>query len=112
MMVQKPEHFGQFTYSSDGRWAITGITNQYLVMETIGDEELMRFPGGYLPALSPDSHYYTRETDTTGTIAVWRWQPVDLIAIACERASRNLSEDEWNKYFSGEPYRATCPNLK
>ena len=111
LIVQKPERFGQYSYSTDGRLAITGITNQYLVLETTGSKEFMRFPGGYLPALSSDNHYYTGQTDITGTIAVWRWQPVDLIGTACERVSRNLTEEEWNNYFGNEPYRTTCPNL-
>ncbi|MFO7657991.1 MAG: hypothetical protein R6W78_13090 [Bacteroidales bacterium] len=36
----------------------------------------------------------------------------DLISLACSRATRNLSPDEWQRYLGADvPYRATCPNL-
>lgn len=40
--------------------------------------------------------------------------PVDLdglIEIACSKAYRNLSIEEWGQYFPNEPYRTTCDNL-
>ncbi len=35
----------------------------------------------------------------------------DIIFQACARLGRNLTWLEWQQYFSGEPYRQTCPNL-
>lgn len=29
----------------------------------------------------------------------------------CGRANRNFSPTEWNRYFPGEQYRLTCPDL-
>jgi WD domain, G-beta repeat len=37
-------------------------------------------------------------------LASWRHR-------ACERANRNLSEEEWARYLAPEPYRATCPEF-
>ena len=30
---------------------------------------------------------------------------------ACQASSRNLTNDEWDRYFPDEPYRQTCPDL-
>ncbi|MEI7845877.1 MAG: CHAT domain-containing protein [Chloroflexota bacterium] len=108
MVVQKPERFGQYEYSKDGHWAFTGVKDQFLVLDTNSGKEIMRFPAGSLPGLSLDSQFYTSQTDISGTIAVWRWRPSDLITTACQRVSRNLSPNEWSTYFGGEPYHETC----
>ncbi|MBM2848373.1 MAG: repeat protein [Anaerolineales bacterium] len=33
------------------------------------------------------------------------------IQLACRLAGRNLTPEEWKRYFPGEDYRKTCPNL-
>ena len=44
-----------------------------------------------------------------GTNRVWHWRPDDMIEDACSWVERgNLTEDEWNRYLPGEPYRVTC----
>ncbi|MDH3299555.1 MAG: hypothetical protein OES24_03520 [Acidimicrobiia bacterium] len=35
----------------------------------------------------------------------------DLIAAACERVPRNITQEEWVIHFGDEPYRRTCPSL-
>jgi hypothetical protein len=35
--------------------------------------------------------------------------PLSWIEIACQRASRNFTQEEWSQYFANEEYRATCP---
>jgi hypothetical protein len=30
---------------------------------------------------------------------------------ACQRANRNLTPEEWQRFFGLEPYRPTCPGL-
>jgi hypothetical protein len=37
------------------------------------------------------------------------WRAEDLIAEACARLDRNLTDAEWRQYLSDEPYRKTCP---
>ena len=32
-------------------------------------------------------------------------------ALACQRANRNLTPEEWAYYFGEQPYQATCPEL-
>jgi hypothetical protein len=33
-----------------------------------------------------------------------------MIAAACARLTRNLSEEEWRRYVGDEPRRKTCEN--
>jgi WD40 repeat protein len=35
----------------------------------------------------------------------------DVIAVACKRVSRNLTQVEWPQFMGDQPYRATCPQL-
>ena len=35
----------------------------------------------------------------------------DLMAIGCERATRNLSQVKWQQFMGNQPYRTTCSNL-
>jgi WD40 repeat protein len=47
-----------------------------------------------------------------GVITPWLWDLPALIADGCTRATRNLTSAEWDAFFAGESYRATCPMLK
>jgi len=54
----------------------------------------------------------TGNSDEDGqNVDLWPMQLDDLKSLACHVAGRNLSPDEWKKYFSGEKPRETCPNL-
>lgn len=44
-------------------------------------------------------------------LEVVRIEPHDLITEACEKASRNLTKDEWQEYFARVRYRRTCPDV-
>jgi predicted Ser/Thr protein kinase len=35
----------------------------------------------------------------------------DLIAVGCQRSTRNLTQAEWQQFMGEQPYRATCPTL-
>jgi WD40 repeat protein len=42
------------------------------------------------------------------TVRVWRMRLEDLVAVACQVAGRNFTQDEWDQYFRGVDYRRTC----
>lgn len=44
-------------------------------------------------------------------IIVWQLDFDSWKTIACRKANRNLTQEEWVQYFSDEPYRRTCPEL-
>jgi len=43
------------------------------------------------------------------TVRIWP-MPQELETTACALTQRNLTEIEWDTYFSEEPYHKTCPN--
>jgi WD40 repeat protein len=45
------------------------------------------------------------------SISLWMLRPHELIDLACRTAGRNLTNGEWNQFFTGQPYRKVCPNL-
>ena len=46
-----------------------------------------------------------------GSLRLWLIPTADVIAEACTRIARNLSQEEWKRHFGNETYRRTCPNL-
>ena len=48
----------------------------------------------------------------TGAIEVTRVWPDDPVAAACSKLRRNLTHEEWRKYFGDAPYRPTCPEIE
>ena len=68
----------------------------------------------YALAISPDGESlavagFDGERDI---IDVTRIAPQDLVAAACERLSRNLTREEWQRYRGDRPYQRTCLNLE
>jgi hypothetical protein len=46
-----------------------------------------------------------------GTVFLWDIDFESWKSRACRRANRNLTLEEWRRFFGEEPYRATCPEL-
>ena len=63
-------------------------------------------------AFSPDGKLLATASREDRTARLWLWQPKDLIAEACARLTRNLTQEEWRQYLGAEPYRETCANLR
>ncbi len=101
-------------FSPDGAHISTaGLDNAARVWDVVTEEEVVRLPhrcGVYAVAFSPcGSLLATGGAD--GRTRVWSLDTFNLLDKTCARASRNLTETEWNRYFPGEPYRCTCPDL-
>jgi WD40 repeat protein len=47
--------------------------------------------------------------DNENVWSLWEFDFENWVAGLCARAGRNFSQAEWEQYFSGEPYRLTCP---
>jgi WD40 repeat protein len=48
---------------------------------------------------------------TDGSIRVWTMELPALIAVASERAGRNLTLSEWQRFLPDTPYRKTFEHL-
>jgi hypothetical protein len=44
-------------------------------------------------------------------VRLWDIAPQSWVNRACQIANRNLSQEEWRKYFGDKPHQKTCPEL-
>jgi WD40 repeat protein len=103
-------------FSTDGRWVVSGSADRTArVWEVTSGREVARMThefGVTAVAFSPDGQWVASVSGGEDfTFCVWLWQPEDLIAEACARLTRNLTQREWHQYLGDEPYRPTCPDL-
>jgi WD40 repeat protein len=100
-------------FSPDGRFLATaGRDGAARIWELATGQELERLVLGAEVshvAFSPDGKYLATSSDDTARL--WLWRRDDLLAEACARLTRNLSQDEWRQFLGAEPYRKTCPEL-
>lgn len=101
-------------FSPDGRYIATGDTNRTMkIWDLVTGRELVSRTAEedsvIAVAFTPDQQYLVSATQNGVRLRLWR--PDDLIAEACDRLPRNLTEKEWRQYIGDEPYRKTCQNL-
>jgi WD40 repeat protein len=90
------------------------MTNGRLtVWDAVTGARLAQLPDlGHLSAaaFSPDGRYLLAGYSER-VAALWLWRSDDLRDQACARLTRNLSRDEWARWFPKQSYRQICPNL-
>jgi WD40 repeat protein len=109
-------------FSPDGRLAAMGLIGEALtLLELTGDPASAIRPFSHSPAgsmekpfstvaFSPDSHKVATGS-YNDTLVLWDVDPNSWQERACHKANRNLTLEEWEQFFGGEPYRPTCPDL-
>jgi hypothetical protein len=101
-------------FSPDGQWVASATGNMARVWEAATGREVARMEHNnhvWTVALSPDGRWVASASEDR-TARVWVWRPEDLIAEACARLTRNLTQDEWEQFIGPDaPYECTCPNL-
>ncbi|WP_199245263.1 caspase family protein [[Phormidium] sp. ETS-05] len=105
---------GIVTFSPDGQHIATATSDfTARVWELSSRKEVARLIHDntiWALTFSPDGRYVgTGSQDNTARI--WLWNKNDLIAESCNRLTRNLTKEEWERYLPNKPYRNTCPNL-
>ena len=61
-------------------------------------------------AFSPDSRLMMSIASNgySASVQLMRTRLEELLDLACQVAGRNLSQDEWHRFVTAEPYRKTC----
>ena len=65
-------------------------------------------------SLTPDGRLLASSGEVdwgTTAITITRVWPDDPVRYACSKLSRNLTRNEWQKYFGDAPFHLTCPEI-
>jgi WD40 repeat protein len=113
-LVVHEDQVTHLAFSPDSRClATTGRNRIIRVWEAATGREVARIAeDGQVSDLSwsPDGRRLAAAS-FHGTAHLWLVWPEDLIAEACTRTSRNLTVEEWRRYFGDEAYQPTCAGL-
>lgn len=98
--------------SADGRYLATSSGEEMVrIWDLKNVKQAFQIPTKDRPlAFDQDSRYLATISEDK-TVQVWFLRQDDLIAEACRRLPRNLTEQEWGEYLGDEAYRKTCPKL-
>ncbi len=102
-------------YSGDGSLLASGGIDQKIMIRDLASRQrvgpLLVAHEGAVSTLSfsPEGNYLL-SGGHDGMVYLWPMATELWIEIACDRAGRNMTQDEWTTYFGSEPYRLTCQN--
>jgi len=113
LSTRKNDQVRNVVLSADGtRVVATAQDETAVVIDMRNGEELLRAqaPGtlSLVPqaALSPDGRLLL--TAGAAGASLWEVTPADPVRTACARVKRNLTAEEWKRWFEVEPWRKTC----
>ncbi len=102
-------------FSADGMWLATGSDDGTARLWSLSNND----PSGSSVALrnhtaavtalafSPDGNWLATGSQDQ-TVQLWITQLDVLVDNACQVAGRNLTREEWQRYFPAQPYAVTC----
>ncbi len=99
-------------FSPDGSLLASGSSRSLVALWNVASAQLIGDPIAGMSsivtalAFSPDSKTLVSGSDEA-EVAWWRLDA--WLDLACKYSQRNLSQQEWEQFFKGEPYRQTCP---
>ena len=102
-------------FSADGSVLATGSADGNILLweldadGPIADPVVLRGHDGavFTLAFSPDGHWLVTGSQDR-TVRRWNLRLDELMAMACQNAGRNFTQDEWRQYFPGIDYHRTC----
>ncbi len=116
-------HEGTITalaFNRDGHWLATGSEDSTVglwdmhIPDLAADPVILRGHEGTITTLafSPDERWLaTGSKDHTvrlWLLRLWQMPRDELVSLACRSAGRNITQEEWRRFFLDEDYHKTC----
>lgn len=104
------------SFSPDGKLLASASSDKSIILWDVAGQKQIGQPlnehreGVTSVDFSPDGKILASGS-YDNTILLWEVDPLSWIQASCTRAGRNFTQDEWQQYFPGEPYRITCPDF-
>ncbi len=109
-LLSHDKRIDSFTFSPDDRLIAVRADKDGWVWNWKQARALVRLKNVRKIQLTPDSARLIAVHEDN-RIRVWQLLTDDLIADACSRLERNLTQEEWRTYLGDVPYRPTCLDL-
>jgi len=87
------------------------ISSENQTIHVIQEGQILELNGhtaGVYQAVTSKNEQWLITASEDATLKFWL-QPKNLIELACQKAGRNLSPEEWRDVFIDTPYKKTCP---
>jgi WD40 repeat protein len=98
--------------SADGQSLAASVNGEIVrVWELKNQGKALRITAQDRPLAFDQESRYLATVGAGNTVRVWPLQQDELIAEACRRLPRNLTEEEWRASVGDEAYHKTCPEL-
>jgi WD40 repeat protein len=102
----------ELAFSPDGQKLSSQFDNESIIIWDISDpvrptQLAVLDNAGFVMGFDKNSQTFISRNDHV--IMFWDLDPQVWIQRLCQRVGRNFTRAEWELYFSGQEYRATCP---
>ena len=104
----------QANWSQDGTHIVTASNDETaIIWDATGGEQVALLEGhdGFVnQAVWDEAGKRIVTASSDGTARIYYVSLEELRQMACQRAVRNMSEAEWERFMGSEPYQETCPS--